>query len=79
MADLPPKYHDVFDWLVTALDSIGGAQGKIVLNVNGGAVDADLVTSASEVDGQGRSVKVERRTTTHLRINGVKRAAMMGG
>lgn len=66
------KYQDVVEWLLPALDALAGGQGKIVLNVNGGAVEADLVTSGTDVDEQGRKVKYEKRTTTRLRIEGVK-------
>lgn len=64
MADLAT----LFAWLTQAIDDLPSDQAKIVLNVNGGVIDADVVTVAKQVDTQGRLVKVEQRTTTHLRI-----------
>lgn len=64
MADLVALYR----WLNQAIDDLPSDQAKIVLNINGSIVDADVVTVAKEVDTQGRLVKVERRATSHLRI-----------
>lgn len=64
----PPKYYDLVKWITTALASIEGDNCKIVLNVNGSEVDAELITNSTELDTESRKVKVEKRTTTRLRI-----------
>lgn len=69
MSATPPKYADIIEWVTDALDGIGGNNGKIVLNVNGGRVDADLETSSIELDGKGRRVRVRRTATTQLKLD----------
>lgn len=72
----PPKYEAVIEWLTTALATIAGANAKITLNVNGGAIEADLETTDIELDSRGRKVKVKRIATTHLSISEVKRSVL---
>lgn len=62
------RYADIIEWITTALDGIGGNTGKIVLNVNGGAVEADVETTSTELDSKGRRVKVKRTATTHISL-----------
>lgn len=68
MSAPPAKYADLIEWVTNALDGIGGNNGKIVINVNGGAVEADLETTSTELDGKGRRVKVRRTATTRIRL-----------
>jgi hypothetical protein len=55
-------------WLQQAIEDLPSDQAKIVLNINGCVVDADVVTVARKVDAQGRLVKVEQSARSHLRI-----------
>lgn len=69
MADLAA----LIAWLNHTIDDLPDQQAKIVLNVNGCMIHADVVTVARQVDTQGRLVKVEQRTTSQLRIGRRKR------
>lgn len=69
MSASPLKYADIIEWVTNALDGIGGNNGKLVLNVSGGRVDADLETTNVELDTRGRRVKVKRIATTQLKLD----------
>lgn len=58
----------LFDWLDTTLDELKTEQATITFHINGGAVEADLVTIDKELDNAGRQVLVKRTRTTHIRI-----------
>lgn len=72
-----PKYADVIAWLTASLDAVEGDNCRIEFNVKGSEVDANLVTNATGIDGEGRKIKTETRTTTRLRIIRDRRTAHM--
>lgn len=74
---VPPKYESVIEWLTTVLDALEGGTAKIILDVNGGAVDATVETTGTELDSHKRKVKVKKTATTHLTIREVRRAASL--
>ena len=74
MSALPPKYKDLVEWVIAALDTIDGKKGKIVFDVFDGAVDASLITHDTELDSRGRKVKIETLAKTHLTIRDIVRA-----
>lgn len=73
----PPKYEAVIEWLTASLDALEGGTAKIILDVNGGAVDATLETTGTEQDSHKRKVKVKKTATTHLTIREVKQPASL--